>query len=191
MEALHQEAVEKCLAGRREAVASMAGDLHERLFALAYQMTADAAVAEDATQEMFFAVFGALKNYDKKNDFLLWAYEKAARSLLDYLRDWGPRGFSLNTSALDQEAFPPVGQALGRIERQRTKDKREILVRALCRLPLKTRLHTCLKLLHDWDYESIAEIAGADKKTVLKSVAEGISLLGFVLRASADESGTS
>ena len=57
-----------------------------KVYALSYRLTGDAAMAEDATQEVFVQVWQKLGNFSGKSQFATWLHSVTANITISYLR---------------------------------------------------------------------------------------------------------
>ena len=82
-----------------------------KVYALSYRLTGDAAMAEDATQEVFVQVWQKLGNFSGKSQFATWLHSVTANITISYLRKqkgWLKRMFSMEPETEQQLMAEPA-----------------------------------------------------------------------------------
>lgn len=174
-------AVERVLAGDREAYRALV-DRHSRnVHRLAYRLTGNAHDAEDVVQEAFLRAYQKLKQFEARANFGTWVYRIAANYAIDRLRQRqkeearrkepeadGPDGVEQDPLALVRDGKPSPERLM-----QSTQLRRE-MQHALSQLSHAER--TAFVMRH-WEGRGIEEIAGvlksnsgAAKNTVFRAV---------------------
>lgn len=174
-------AVERVLAGDREAYRALV-DRHSRnVHRLAYRLTGNAHDAEDVVQEAFLRAYQKLKQFEARANFGTWVYRIAANYAIDRLRQRqkeearrkepeaeGPDGVGQDPLALVRDGKPSPERLM-----HSTQLRRE-MQRALSQLSHAER--TAFVMRH-WEGRGIEEIAGvlksnsgAAKNTVFRAV---------------------
>jgi RNA polymerase sigma-70 factor (ECF subfamily) len=174
-------AIERVLAGDREAYRALV-DRHSRnVHRLAYRLTGNAHDAEDVVQEAFLRAYQKLQQFEARANFGTWVYRIAANYAIDRLRQRQKeeaRREQPETHAqdgLEQDPLMQVRDEKPTPERlmQSTQLRRE-MQRALEKLSHAER--TAFVMRH-WEGRGIEEIAGvlksnssAAKNTVFRAV---------------------
>src|ERR1700758_26604 len=79
-------AVERTLAGERDAFRSLVGGHSGQIFRLAYRMTGNEHDAEEVVQEAFLRAYRNLGQFGSRANFGTWAYRIAANYAIDRMR---------------------------------------------------------------------------------------------------------
>jgi len=174
-------AVERVLAGDRDAYRTLV-DRHSRnVHRLAYRLTGNAHDTEDVVQEAFLRAYQKLGQFEARSNFGTWVYRIAANYAIDRMRQRhkedarrefretpGPDGAERNPVALVRDESPSPERLM-----QSTQLRRE-MERALNALSYAER--TAFVMRH-WEGCGIEEIAGvlksntsAAKNTVFRAV---------------------
>jgi RNA polymerase sigma-70 factor (ECF subfamily) len=174
-------AVERVLAGDREAYRALV-DRHSRnVHRLAYRLTGNAHDAEDVVQEAFLRAYQKLQQFEARANFGTWVYRIAANYAIDRLRQRQKEEARRQTpevqspDGIEQDPLAQVRDVKPSPERlmQSTQLRRE-MQRALGQLSHAER--TAFVMRH-WEGRGIEEIAGvlksnsgAAKNTVFRAV---------------------
>lgn len=82
-------------------------DTHvSRVYALCLRLTADRALAEDATQEVFIQLWRKLDNFDGKSRFTTWLHSVTSNITISYIRKqkgWMQRMFNIEDAGLPEQ----------------------------------------------------------------------------------------
>lgn len=174
-------AVERVLAGDREAYRALVERHSRNVHRLAYRLTGNAHDAEDVVQEAFLRAYQKLQQFEARANFGTWVYRIAANYAIDRLRQrqkeearrqtpevQGPDGVEQDPLALVRDEKPSPERLM-----QSTQLRRE-MQRALGQLSHAER--TAFVMRH-WEGRGIEEIAGvlksnsgAAKNTVFRAV---------------------
>lgn len=162
--------------GESDAFRDLVETHSERVFRLAFRMTANAHDAEDIVQETFLRAYRALSRFDARADFGTWVHRIAANCAIDLLRARKRRGefrrvedsgLPLEPDALPSSAPGPEVDAL-RAERLRGL---EIAMESLSE---KERAAFVLRHFEQMPIEEIARTlkvgTGAVKQSVFRAV---------------------
>ena len=174
-------AVERVLAGDREAYRALVDKHSRNVHRLAYRLTGNAHDAEDVVQEAFLRAYQKLQQFEARANFGTWVYRIAANYAIDRLRQrqkeearrqepepQGQDGVELDPLAQVRDEKPSPERLM-----QSTQLRRE-MQRALGQLSDAER--TAFVMRH-WEGCGIEEIAGvlksnsgAAKNTVFRAV---------------------
>lgn len=116
----------------------------KRVYSLAYRLTADTAMAEDATQEVFIQVWQKLASFKQNSKFSTWLYSVTSNVTISYMRkqkSWLKRVFSTEDTTV-----PEVGEYDNHVE----------FDRCILRLPEQTRIVFVLHAIQGLRHEDIA-----------------------------------
>jgi len=174
-------AIERVLAGDREAYRALV-DRHSRnVHRLAYRLTGNAHDAEDVVQEAFLRAYQKLQQFEARANFGTWVYRIAANYAIDRLRQRQKEESrreqpeAQTQDGIEQDPLTQVRDEKPTPERlmQSTQLRRE-MQRALAKLSHAER--TAFVMRH-WEGRGIEEIAGvlksnssAAKNTVFRAV---------------------
>ncbi len=155
------ELVARACAGDQSACATIVQRYTGVLYNQAYRMLGDSFEAEDAVQEVFLRAFRNLSSYDPSRRLVTWLLTIGSNYCIDRLRR---RRF--NWLTLEDVAFwlPSTQPGPERSAIQRAS--REVVQRALQRLPESYRSVTVLRYWHDLSYDEIGTILGLTEATV-------------------------
>src|SRR5215470_10086393 len=174
-------AIERVLAGDRDAYRALV-DRHSRnVHRLAYRLTGNAHDAEDVVQEAFLRAYQKLQQFEARANFGTWVYRIAANYAIDRIRQrqkeearrevpeaHGPDGIEQDPLMQVRDEKPTPERLM-----QSTQLRRE-MQRALSKLSHAER--TAFVMRH-WEGRGIEEIAGvlrsnssAAKNTVFRAV---------------------
>ncbi|WP_137165647.1 RNA polymerase sigma factor [Salinimonas lutimaris] len=121
----------------------------KRVYALCYRLTADRALAEDATQEVFIQLWQKLGNFSGQSRFSTWLHSVTANVTLSYIRKqkgWVKRMFNLEDSSVALQA-----------EAQSCSSQID-LDSLICRLPERARVVFVLHAIEGLRHEDIGRM---------------------------------
>ncbi len=121
-----------------------------RVYALCLRLTADRALAEDATQEVFIQLWRKLDNYAGQSKFSTWLHSVASNVAISYMRkqkSWWQRMFDIEDVELKDERPAQPGH------------QRDLEL-AMQQLPEKARIVFVLHGVEGYRHEDIAEMLG-------------------------------
>ena len=119
-----------------------------KVYALSYRLTGDAAMAEDATQEVFVQVWKKLGNFSGKSQFATWLHSVTANITISYLRKqkgWLKRMFSMEPETEQQLMAEPATDLTQ-------------LDKCIVRLPERARLVFVLHAVEGYRHEEIGRL---------------------------------
>ena len=119
-----------------------------KVYALSYRLTGDAAMAEDATQEVFVQVWQKLGNFSGKSQFATWLHSVTANITISYLRKqkgWLKRVFSMEPETEQQLMAEPATDLTQ-------------LDKCIVRLPERARLVFVLHAVEGYRHEEIGRL---------------------------------
>ncbi len=177
------EQVKRCLAGENSAWEALLATYTRKVYNLCYRFTGRTHEAEDLTQEVFIKVFQTLRSYDPaQGTFSTWLNRVAHNHLVDhYRRTRKDRA----TTSLDEEPETlehKAGTEPSPASQVESRERKELLQRALERLSPDLREAVILRDLHDLDYQEIAQVLGVPEGTVKSRINRGRVELTRVLK---------
>lgn len=177
------ELVRRCLAGENSAWEALLRTHTRKIFNLCYRFTGRPAEAEDLTQEVFIKIFQTLKTYDAaQGAFSTWLARVARNHLVDHYRrtkkDRATASLEDELGGLEEEPSPTV-EPVAQVE---SRERQELLQRALDRLSPDLREAVVLRDLQDLDYDEIAQVLGVPGGTVKSRINRGRLELARVIK---------
>lgn len=132
------------------------------IFARCKRLLKDAALAEDATQEVFVRAFRNLDQAPDDRAALKWLYRISTNYCLNALRDAGRRPIDLAGEALPE---------LGGGDLARSLEDRELALKLVHRAPAKLREPAVLHWVDGIDQGRVAELLDVTRRTVINRLA--------------------
>jgi RNA polymerase sigma-70 factor (ECF subfamily) len=124
-------------------------------------MLGSAEDAEDASQEIFLRAYTRLGSFDRERRFSTWLLSIGSNYCIDRLRR---RRFAWVT--LDDAAFALPAKEPGPERSALSHEQREIIQRALQKLPETYRLVMVLRYWQDLSYDEISKATGLPESTI-------------------------
>jgi len=141
-----------------------------RIYAWIVRIVRDSGAAEDLTLEVFWRIYQARRSFDPTNDFGGWAYRIATNLALSHVRRHRRDKTQELPPEWPQETTRNCNPALER-------EKRETVIRAFTRLPVKLQVVATLALVEELSYEEIAGALGIPTGTVKSRIFRAVRLL--------------
>ncbi len=179
-----RELIERCLAKGPDtelAWEEIVRRYRRKVFGIAYKFTGRYDESQDLSQEIFLRIFRSLDKFDRNADFGTWLYSVSRNHCIDHYRS-GRR----EREMLVQHEVPLEEVASGRFDPHRrveVRDKREMLLEALSRLPKKLREAVVLRDIKGLSYQEIVEYLRLPEGTVKSRINRGRLELGRALMA--------
>ncbi len=186
-----EEAVDRVLAGDRDAFAVLVERHGARIHAAILRMVGDPETANDLAQETFLKAFSALGSFRRGSAFSTWLYAIAlnqARS--EFRRRKSTKGqamLSLDARTDDAAEEPgsrirdPEGREPGPADEAERREDAGLLRKALLRIDEEFREAVVLRDLEGLSYEEISEVTGVPTGTVRSRIHRGRSALRGIL----------
>jgi len=162
------EAIDRCLAGEREAFAGLIERHKAVVYSLARHMVGDETEAEDIAQEAFIKAYLSLAGFRRQSSFRNWVCRIATRLCIDRARSR-----STERNWVMKEEMPEVSTP-GPAE---TIAAREELRVALGRIPAHLRAAVVLRHLEELSYQEMTEILRLPLGTVKTHIRRGRAAL--------------
>lgn len=182
--------VRRCVSGDAAAWEEIVQRFHRRIYNICYRFAGSAADAQDLTQEVFIKVYRTVGSFDgTKASFNTWVTTVTRNLLVDHFRK--TRNERATDSIDAQQGMDEDGPTLA--ERLSTDDpspqvhvesreRREMVHRALQRISPDLREAVILRDLQDMDYREIAQILKVPEGTVKSRINRGRAELARVLQ---------
>ena len=188
-----EEAIDRVLAGDREAFAVLVDRHGSRVHGAILRMIGDPEAAKDLAQETFLKAFTRLDSFRRGSAFYTWLYAIALNQVRTEFRRWrsvkgqamlpldaaGPPGGDPD----DRRGGPPEPEARtpGPEEEASRHDEAARVHRALAQLDEEYREAVVLRDLEGLSYEEIAEATGVPPGTVRSRIHRGRAALREML----------
>ena len=176
-------AVERTLAGDREAYRVLVDRYSRNIYRLAFRMTGNRQDAEEVVQEAFLRGYQKLKQFAGNSNFGTWVYRIAANYAIDLLRQ-RKKDDSRRTISSKGTADGPEFDLLGQVRDPGPSPERiaggaQLAARMNAALSTLTPAERTAIVMRHWDGCAIEEIAkvlksssNATKNTVFRAVAK-------------------
>ena len=179
-----RELIERCLAkgpDTERAWEEIVRRYRRKVFGIAYKFTGRYEESQDLSQEIFLRIFRSLDKFDRSADFGTWLYSVSRNHCIDHYRS-GRR----EREMLVQHEVQLEELVSGRFDPHRrieVRDKRQMLLDALSRLPKKLREAVVLRDIKGLSYQEIVDTLGLPEGTVKSRINRGRLELGRALMA--------
>ncbi|MGB7054047.1 MAG: sigma-70 family RNA polymerase sigma factor [bacterium] len=117
---------------------------------LCYKILRNYDDASDMAQETFIKAYRKINKFDGRSQFSTWLYRIAVNNCLNYIKKQRP------TEEIYDEMMS--GGKDDPVERYRSKKLREIIYKAVAKLPTVQRAVFTLRTLEDMSYQEVSEI---------------------------------
>jgi RNA polymerase sigma-70 factor (ECF subfamily) len=167
-------------AGDSDAAAALVRRYYNECWRFAYGMIGHRADAEDAVQETFLRMLGALDRYTEQQRFRGWLFRILAnecRTVLTYQRRMSR--FASDTEGIQSIAKP--NETGHETFKQSPEQFAEMLREALCKLPDRHREAFLLKHAEQMEYGQMADITGASISALKMRVKRACAMLRSLL----------
>jgi len=143
--------------GDREAFTVLAGKYYDRLYRWLYHLTRDRHSAEDLTQDTLLKAYAALDRFEPGTNFRAWLFRIAYNSFVNHRRSALRQRESLPEHLTDDDEGPP--------EQAAQHEAREMLARAIQRLPADYRSAFLLRVEEGLSFRQIASALNLTEET--------------------------
>jgi RNA polymerase sigma-70 factor (ECF subfamily) len=173
--------VRRCASGDAAAWEEIVQRFHRRIYNLCYRFAGSADDAQDLTQEVFIKVYRTVGSFDgEKASFNTWLTAVTRNLLVDHFRK---RRNDRATDSIDavqgaDEDGPTLGERLaaggpGPEAQVESRERREMVHRALQEISPDLREAVILRDLQDMDYLEIAQVLKVPEGTVKSRINRG------------------
>ncbi len=147
--------IERILAGEHEAYAALVRAHQARLLRLCASLLGDATLAEDATQEIFFKAYQALRSFRGESAFSTWLYRIAANHCLDLLRKRRREQAESWETLVEESGEPPYDVLTTPADPKTAVANAELVQQALAQLSPEHRLILTLREIEGLSYQEL------------------------------------
>lgn len=142
-----QELIDSVLAGEQNDYAELVRRHHAKVMGVCLSMLGDHNSAEDAAQDTFLKAHRSLAEFQGASSFGTWLYRIASNRCLDLLRQRAHRREQPLESLTKEPAEP-----------RDASEEKELVARALSRLPEDYRLILTLREMEGLSYTKLTEV---------------------------------
>lgn len=164
------EIIEKIKRGDKDLLKELVDKYKDMVFNICFGFVKNKEDAEDITQDVFFTVYKNIKDFKFESKISTWIYRIAVNRSLNHIRKIKlSRIFnkiSLKEESEDIEAEIPAAEDSSADFKVITEEKKNIISKALNRLPSNQRVAFTLCNIEGFTYEEIAEIMGCSISAV-------------------------
>jgi len=164
------ELIEKIKRGERDLFKELVDKYKDMVFNICFGFVKNKEDAEDITQDVFFTIYKNIKGFKFESKISTWIYRIAVNRSLNHIRNRKlSRIFnkiSLKEESEGKEAEIPAAQDSSADFKVITKEKKNIISKALNGLPSNQRVAFTLYNIEGFTYEEIAEIMGCSISSV-------------------------
>jgi RNA polymerase sigma-70 factor (ECF subfamily) len=171
------ELIAKAKNGDQQAFGELALYYRKNVCGLAFRFIGDPAEAEDIAQEVFVRAYLNLSGFNPAHSgaFKSWLLTITSRMCIDFSRRNRHRVFQTELEPSQEFALAETQASIPEIVA--LEETRQLVQKALLRLPPQYRMAVALKYLEDLDYREIATIMGAPLGSVGTWIRRGLNLL--------------
>lgn len=175
------EIVRRARDGDEKAFEFIVKKYQNRVANLIFKIIGDASVVEDLTQDVFLRVIESLKDYKFGSALYTWIYRITVNICIDEIRKkQRSRAYSLSDMISQNPKAEPAHSPVEKIAEQ--KELREIIEKAISKLPLEYKTVIILREFEDLPYEEIAKILKISVGTVKSRIFRARKLLAEHLK---------
>jgi len=166
------------------ALGRLFGCYFDRVYGLVYRLVGERGAAEDLTQEVFLKVYRAAHQLDPLRDPGPWLTAIAYNACRDF---WRSSAYRMRARSGSIEADPALAARLTRGTNDPERDllaeeRRELVLRAIQRLPEPLRVAVVLYEYEGLSHEQIARMTGINHAAARKRYSRALETLGRMLR---------
>ena len=158
-----REAIDRCLAGDKNAYAAVVGQYQSQVLALCLRMTGSREDAADVAQQAFTQAYRHLDRYDPHQPFRPWLYKIATNECIAFLRRTKKHQAAPVPDAVLENVSDPADGAPSIVD---LAEDRERVRTAVAQLPLPSRQVVVAYYFQELSYQEIARQTGLPMGTV-------------------------
>ncbi len=162
--------VNKAKTGDLPAFQELYSGYSKKILNYVYRMTGSRDEAEDLTQDTFILAYKNLESLKENSKFQSWLYRIAQNNVYQKYRNRSPRTESIEASdsesgvtEMPSSEKTPEGKVLSR-------ELERVINKVISELPEKYRQVFVLSAIHQYSYETIAEIVGRSLAAVKSDI---------------------
>jgi len=187
--------VRRCRSGDAAAWEEIVQRFHRRIYNLCYRFAGTAEDAQDLTQEVFIKVYRTVGSFDgEKASFNTWVTAVTRNLLVDHFRKTRNERATDSIDAVQggEENGPTMADRLASTGDSpqlhvESRERREMVHRALQEISPDLREAVILRDLQDMDYKEIAQVLEIPEGTVKSRISRGRAELARLLERSKRE----
>lgn len=162
------EIIENIKGGSRESFKELVDTYKDMVFNVCYGFIKNKEDAEDITQDVFFSIYKNIENFKLESRLSTWIYRIAVNRSLNHIRKRKlMKIFSkINLKEEDEEVNVPASEDSAADYSVMSKEKKEIISKALDKLPSNQKIAFILHNTQGFSYEEIAEIMNCSVSAV-------------------------
>ena len=153
-----EELLIKAISANKEAFGQLVDRYKDKIIRLAFRFSRNYRDAEDIAQEVFIRAYLNLRSFKIESKISTWLYRITCNTAINYMRK--------RKKAVDYDRirrFNPSDNASHNITE---KEKKDMIEKAIERLPVKLQLALVLREYEDLSYKEIAEVLNCSIGTV-------------------------
>ncbi|HYF76009.1 MAG TPA: RNA polymerase sigma factor [Symbiobacteriaceae bacterium] len=158
-----REAISRCLAGDKNAYATLVGQYQAQVLALCLRMTGNREDAADVAQQAFIQAYRHLDRYDPDQPFRPWLYKIATNECISFLRRTKKHQAVPAADDVLENVSDPADGAPSIVD---LAEDRERVRTAVAQLPLSYRQVVVAYYFQELSYQEIARQTGVPVGTV-------------------------
>lgn len=171
--------VKAYLAGSDEAIEELVMRYQKPIYFFIYRMINDEEEAKDLTQKTFMNVATNLKDFRGDSSFKTWLYQIATNTSLNHIKK---RKY---TEVEAEESLP--GNGASPLSRIIDREQRDLVRRAISRLPERQRLALVLRVYNGLSCQETAQAMGCSEGAVKAHYHHAVQNLKGILKESGHE----
>ncbi|MCD6454778.1 MAG: sigma-70 family RNA polymerase sigma factor [Candidatus Aminicenantes bacterium] len=131
------------------------------LYNYIYRMTGDRELSLDLTQEAFLKSYLSIKDFNARYSFSTWLWRIAHNLVIDHFRKKKLNKVSFHAEVDGEDVeFDVPGNEKSPYEKMLNKERREIIMEALEKIPPEMKELIILRHFNELSYQEIAEVTG-------------------------------
>ncbi len=154
------------LSGNQNAFASIVSKYQARIRGYCAVTLKDAALADDAAQEVFIKAYQALERFQGKSALSTWLYRIAVNQCMDILRKRTRQKTESWDALLEREGEKIEALFAEAKPEQSTDEQKELLTKLLAHLPEKSRQMLILREVEGLSYQELAQALNCTQDAV-------------------------
>ena len=158
-----REAISRCLAGDKNAYATLVGQYQAQVLALCLRMTGNREDAADVAQQAFIQAYRHLDRYDPDQPFRPWLYKISTNECITFLRRTKKHQAVPAADDVLENVSDPADGAPSIVD---LAEDRERVRTAVAQLPLSYRQVVVAYYFQELSYQEIARQTGVPVGTV-------------------------
>lgn len=169
-----EDSIHRIQQGDIQAFERIVDEYKNKIFALAYGYTRDQHMAQDLSQEIFIKVYQNIPSFQGQSSFSTWLYRVGKNCCIDWIRKNRRR---MENTILEDGEREYVDDGQNPEEDAILNERKEMLYRAIQKLPEKYRTPLMLFHFQDLTYEEIGKVLKIPTKTVATQLYRGKRML--------------